>query len=826
MTEGSGSPDDGLRRTIEDLAQEVRALRGEVEQLKAQNGGRSAASPTSGAAPAKPAASKLTLTERLFWPAGKPPTPQKAPPKPAAPAPPARKPAASSLPTEQFIGERVLHYAGLTVLSVGIAFFLIWRGAHAGPEERVLMAAGAGAFLIALGLRLAKKPPYDSMAQSLVAGGWSVVYLTAYAAYHFEALRVISDPGVELALLLATAAAMVGHAIESESRGFRLFAVGLAYFVLFISSAPVADFNVIILLTAAAAVVAAATHFDILIVAGAGYYLHFLPVLWAGAGAPAAGTEPYFHALAQLAGGYLVIALLPVVPPVRGKPLPEQAQRWLDSALCLNAVGFAICALSLTRQYFDSFTLMGAIGLSAFLTVPGLAYIRGLPRRMQAGSFAPALGLTLLALGIFGMPGPLSKMLAWIAAASLWVGIGLLFDHPAWRVSGLLMALLTFGFYIDLARQGEHERRMASSALFFFSTVSYLFSRFYRVWLQGKLKDWEKPVMEYWLYIGTLTLLLGFWGVLDPAPLALVLAALAIVGELAAARFGRPHLWAQACALAAGTAVYTFFIDYGPDLPVLGPLTPRWVVSGGVIAALAYLFYADPTPPEFARGWRRWTQRQHRVLLSWLMLAVGAFAVYQELDARARLPAWALGATLLYCLGGARKDDQLKHQGVLLALAAAGEGVVSYLLYPSALLQQAGPVAAAIYWLSSGLILFNARLAKPRAQAGSALDGQAAWAFCVLSLGMMACYLAKELSSYYLTMAWSAEGLAFLAGGFALGWRELRLPALSLLGICVGKAVLLDTSQLPLPDRMASFIGLGVILIAASMLYVREGRDG
>jgi membrane protein implicated in regulation of membrane protease activity len=240
---------------------------------------------------------------------------------------------------------------------------------------------------------------------------------------------------------------------------------------------------------------------------------------------------------------------------------------------------------------------------------------------------------------------------------------------------------------------------------------------------------------------------------------------------------------------------------------------------------MAYLYYADPTPQEFTREWKLWTQRGHRVWLSWLMAAVAVFVVFCELSPRMRLPAWAIAGTVLYFLGCSRNEEHLKSQGLILSFVTAIEGVFSYLLSPRPLLSAPSMAETALYWGSALLLLFNLSAAKDKRRKATPLDIQASRAFCSLSLAMMALYLAKELESYYLTLALSVEGIAALVLGMALDYQELRYPSLFLLGLCVFKAIMLDTSQLPLPHRVASFIVLGVILILASTMYVRTGKQ-
>ncbi len=153
---------------------------------------------------------------------------------------------------EKFIGEKLMQYAGMVILTLGIVFFLIWTAAHAGPAVRVLLAAGAGAALIAAGLQAQKRPPYDQMAGTLIGGGWTVLNVTAYAAAHFPATKVIDSPEVGVGVLLAVAAGMVGHALSRHSRVMRLYAVSLTYFVMMFCGQDV-GFDLFLILFAASA---------------------------------------------------------------------------------------------------------------------------------------------------------------------------------------------------------------------------------------------------------------------------------------------------------------------------------------------------------------------------------------------------------------------------------------------------------------------------------------------------------------------------------------------------------------------------------------------
>jgi uncharacterized membrane protein len=854
-------PEDlkALRAALESLQKEVGSLRSEVAALKGDKkpdayGLPSAAAPAPVAVSApvsaapKPASkgplaektrfceachSRLEKDDEFCDQCGHALGIKKAPPKEAPkPAPAAAAPAAPAAPKlslERFIGEKLLHYVGMLLLALGAVFFLVWRAAHTGPGERVFMAAAAGAVLIAAGQWARRNPPYDQLAQTLIGGGWTILYLTAYGAYHFEATKILQSAFVEVLALVAVAVGMTAHGLSLASRPFRLYGFGLTFFVFFLARQEMPSFEMFLLLLTGSALVAAATgEADILLVTIPGYYLNYLPVYWAVilTQAPDRTLANFLRPFSWLLGAYALIAALPLIPAARRKLFAQPQLKLADAALCLNALLFAAIAGSMGRAYFGEASLQRCLMMSLLFVVPAFAYLRLLPKTSAISNILPVIALALVCAGIFNLPDPLWKMLAWIAAAAAWVWIGLLVDHGAWRLAGLFMACMSFGFYFHLAGLGPEQKRAASLAMLAFSGLSYLFSRFYRLWLKGKTLAWEEPALEYWLYMGTVGLLLALWGLLRPAPLAVALIGCALLGELAAARFGRLHLWAQACALSLAAAVYSMAVDHGANVPLAGFITPRLLTSGCVAAGLACLIYADPTPRSFTKPWTAWTHEGHRGAASWALFAVLAFLAYQELGARTRLPVWAAAAVLHYWAGRARGDGSLRRQGLLLAGFAAWDAVFGYLHAPSVLLAESTRTTAFFYLVSSGALLGGLIVARDVSFGPITEDDfGAGWVFALAPIVMIAAFCAKEMDRLKLTMAWTAEGAVLLTLGLALGLRELRIPSLGLLGVCVAKALLVDLAGLPLPYRVASFVALGAALLFASTLYVRSGKD-
>ena len=88
------------------------------------------------------------------------------------------------------------------------------------------------------------------------------------------------------------------------------------------------------------------------------------------------------------------------------------------------------------------------------------------------------------------------------------------------------------------------------------------------------------------------------------------------------------------------------------------------------------------------------------------------------------------------------------------------------------------------------------------------------------ALGILASgWTQAELWSW--SAAWLAYGLALMVGGLRLGVRQLRLAALALVALVSLKVFLVDMGELTGLLRVASFLGLGLVLIGLAALHRR-----
>jgi hypothetical protein len=121
------------------------------------------------------------------------------------------------------LGGTWLSRVGAILFFLGIGFFLkhAFEQEWIGPAGRVLAGLVLGLAMAAGGIRLAGRAPYRAPAQSLVAVGIGIVYLSLYAAHALYGL--VGAPATFVALAIATAAGFA-TALRLDSRALAVLA--------------------------------------------------------------------------------------------------------------------------------------------------------------------------------------------------------------------------------------------------------------------------------------------------------------------------------------------------------------------------------------------------------------------------------------------------------------------------------------------------------------------------------------------------------------------------------------------------------------------------
>ncbi len=97
--------------------------------------------------------------------------------------------------------------------------------------------------------------------------------------------------------------------------------------------------------------------------------------------------------------------------------------------------------------------------------------------------------------------------------------------------------------------------------------------------------------------------------------------------------------------------------------------------------------------------------------------------------------------------------------------------------------------------------------------------------FLITDPGDVTHQLLRLRSRLTLSLVWALYSGAVIVSGFAARLRAVRILGMSLLGLTVAKVFLVDIQMLDRGYRIAAFVGLGVLLLAVSLLYQRQKKS-
>ena len=136
---------------------------------------------------------------------------------------------------ESQIGLYWLSRLGIGFLVMGVALFLMYSFNSFGPFAKLATGFAAAAALLTLGEVIEKRDNMPWYARLIEGGAWTMCFFTTYAMHHVQSVKVISDPLVDLALLLGVAGMAVGHAASKKSEIMAIFAITLGFVTLGLS---------------------------------------------------------------------------------------------------------------------------------------------------------------------------------------------------------------------------------------------------------------------------------------------------------------------------------------------------------------------------------------------------------------------------------------------------------------------------------------------------------------------------------------------------------------------------------------------------------------
>jgi Predicted membrane protein (DUF2339) len=224
-----------------------------------------------------------------------------------------------------------------------------------------------------------------------------------------------------------------------------------------------------------------------------------------------------------------------------------------------------------------------------------------------------------------------------------------------------------------------------------------------------------------------------------------------------------------------------------------------------------------------------------RVALDTLGLGAVAALTALALDGTSLVLTW-LGEVAVLTAICRRVGDRVAGLGALAFLVLAAVHALAYEAPPVSLvtgLAEPAAAVAAVGAVSAAALLAADQLADLHVRLRSALRGSAAVALLYLASALVVTPFesgnavdsvllsAHQQGQMVLSVFWALVGVGTLMVGLRRDLHVLRLAALGLLGLTVAKVFLFDLAALTSLYRVASFIGLGVLLLLGANVWQR-----
>jgi uncharacterized membrane protein len=824
---------EALRDEIHILEREINWLREQLASLVKAQAARPVSAPEAPpvkppeqvlkpVAPVKPpepaaahsvAPAIAAFTSSVAPTASAPVAPTPPPPRPVAPPPiqhHATPAAVSAEPAEagklfsleERLGANWLNKLGISSLVIGLAFFLAVKLQTWGPVGKVLCGYAISLAMLAGGVWLERKATYRIFARAGIGGGWALAFFTTFALYHIPAAHLLNSLVVDLVLMLAVAACMVGHSLLYRSQTVTGLAFMLGFATLLTSHMEAANGTVVFSLAASAVlavalvVVTTLRHWAVLELAGlsAVYLTHFV---WLSQVLPDnhASFTAFWPSTALILLYWLIFRLAYVLRT----PLDQREENLSSLTAVLNSTGvLGLLKFQSAHPEWAFWALMalGAVEMALAFSLRS--------RRRQAFVVLTTIAAVLLVSAVpFRFHG-VSWPVLWLVEAQVLAVCGLRLGEPVFRRLGLLTGVVTGGvlafhdvvpllfFRLDNPDPGRHTSLIAALALA--AILYWIHSELYpRRWPKITEDAREAFALRITSWLAAAAAATALWIAVPDLWLPVGWLALVLLLGLVARWFTVRRVAMEADVLALVTGAILIFHHIGPlayfRLDNSDPSRHFAETAVLAIAALCYTIYAELYPrclpslaakPEAGADFNIdlavW-QEFIMMLSSLLGTTMAAAALWVVLPAPWIVVGW-LGLVLFLGLSADwLKAVRLAVQADLLAVAAIlGLFTWNFFRTDSNWRSYDGPLIAAVALLYCGM-----RRKTVPAVSAHYVAPVYSWAATLL-LAFLAADLSPELA---LVPVWAALGLVlFEIGRFArkgfLRWQGYFLLALGL----------------------------------------------
>ncbi len=744
------------------------------------------------------------------------------PPRPPQPARPAKPRPKRELNLEDLLGGRVLAWLGGIAVLVGIAFFfsLAVSQGWIGPAARTLIA-GAGA----LGLRGAGVWLHDRKGRTeaaLAAISTAIAGLFATVTVAAQVYDLIPSLA---GLVLSAAIGAIGTtlAIRWEVKGVAALGIGGCLLAPVLVGAPAGTGSMAFLLVAGAA---------------AASVLIWQRWQWLAFGAFAISTPQWISWLLHDPHAGIALAVLACFGVLNlasavGFELRMSAKRLRRSATFLVPLNGLVLA---TVGYFWLVSRGQHTVGELWLVALALAHLGfGLAER-PAPRISHDLGLISLVLGVGTADAAYGLIVSGPALAAGWAAgaVALALVGKRTRAAGAdrTLAELGLGVHVGLALAralladappsavagGSGGLLSAAVALSALAAACFASARLAEDGRNGLRVTLDSLGLASLAYLTAIAL--------DGPALAIAWATEAgALAQLMRRSKDRVAL-VGATAFLGGAIIHALALDASPHTTLDGVQHLLPVASCILAIALAAF-----------RTARAVEERTWSMALDAVALGSVAYLAAVALDGVLLVAAWA-GCALVLAELARRLDNRVAAAGALAFGALASAHATLIEAPPAALIHGVDHLAAA-----AGALLMVAGVTLRMAQLGTA--GEKGRVGLVGSGALLLLYTASvavvsafepggsgaglqiadfgphQLAQVLLSALWSLAGVAALVIGLRRDERTVRIAGLALLLVAVGKVFLYDLSTLTSVYRVASFVGLGLLLLAAAFAWQR-----
>jgi hypothetical protein len=572
-----------------------------------------------------------------------------------------------------------LNKLGIAILVLGVAFFLAYQLKNLGPAGKVLVGIVVSAAMLGMGLWFERSDRYRILARAGIGGGWALLFFVTYAAYHVPAAHVLASQGVDLALMLLVAAAMVWNTLHYRSQVVTGLAFLLAFLTVAISHVSVYSLSAGVILAAGLVVIAGRMQWFELEIFGilASYLNHFLglrPIIEAMHGQR--HPFPEFAASASLLALYWVIFRISYV---LRQPEDDRKERVSSVAALLNIV--LLLALFKYQSAHPEWAFWALLAIGGVETV--LSQLPVTRRRRGAVVALCTIGVILLIAAFpFRYSGTRLGVL-WLLEAEALLLIGVWTREIVFRRLGALASLGVAGrLSFDAARvlgmrmdgaDVHADFRLATlfavASAVFYANAHWVLRR----WCDVFSVEFDRPLMQRLSYVAGLMAFVSAWIAFPDSCTAVAGCVLGLLLTTAARKLEFRELSYQAHLLALAAVLRALAINFENATKYHG-FTLRLIT----ISAVSMLLYATLRWGRQAEGAIRekhdgeWFYNWLAVLdhaYTWSASFLFALLAWYELRSVSVAVAWVVGGVILFEIGFIRKSISLRLQAYLLFLS-------------------------------------------------------------------------------------------------------------------------------------------------------------